>query len=122
MIPAMCLALTNDVLGRLRNHTGKKHVEDIKKLDSKEIQLALYGSRFLGRPSTLTCTGLGTSDLDKNKQLVIVESKCPDFSACANADQIFYNMAINSPETQKPFSHKFGTSPVRTVPSPGVQQ
>lgn len=122
IVPAMCLALTDELVSTLQKKTGLTSVADIKKLDSKVIQGTLFNTKYIGRPSQLTCEGTGSMSIDSFQKLAMTEAKCPNFTACANSDELFYNMSLGPPQTIQPFKHEQGTSPVRTMPNSEVKR
>lgn len=117
MIPAVCLALTPKVVEHLRKNTGLSYLEDIKKLDSKLIQTVLADTNYIGRPSTVVCEGKGTAKNDPFGKLSIDNASCPNFTACANAEELFYNMSLQLPANVTSSTHIHGTSPMKTTPT-----
>ena len=117
IIPAVCLALTPRVSQLLIEKTGLQNIEDIKKLDSKLIQTALMNTPFIGRPSSVVCEGRGSAKADDFGKLGLTDAACPNFTACANSDEIFYNMAVTPPTNQTSPQHVYGTSPMKITPT-----
>lgn len=116
VMPATCLALTPSVVQLLQSRLHKP-IEEIKKMDSKDLLIPLTGSGFFGRPSSIVCEGKGSIKKDILNNLSLVEAKCPGFTACANTDEIFYNMSLAPMTIETSPSHVYGTSPIRTAPT-----
>lgn len=115
-MPAMCLALTPSVVQILQSRLNKT-IEEIKKMDSKDLLIPLAKTGFVGRPSHVVCEGKGTIKKDGFGNLSLQEAKCPGFTACANAEELFYNASLAPMTIETSPEHVYGTSPMKTAPT-----
>lgn len=116
MMPATCLALTPRVIQILQTRLNRS-IEEIKKLDSKDLLLPLANTGFNGLPSNIVCEGKGSIKKDNFGNLSLQDAKCPNFTACANTEEIFYNTSMSPMTIETSSSHIYGTSPIKTAPT-----
>jgi hypothetical protein len=122
MIPAMCVALTPNIVEILKMKTGLSQVSDIKKLDGKLIHIALQNTPYMGRQSTVICEGTGTSKPNGYGILAFDQAKCPSFTACANSEELFYNQSVSFPTaSDNPGDVMTNPTPARTTPTEVIQ-
>ncbi len=115
-MPATCLALTPSVIQLLQSRFNK-NIEEIKKLDSKDLLLPLANTGFAGRPSSIVCEGKGSIKRDRFGTLTLQDVKCPGFTACANTEEVFYNTSMAPMTLETSPTHVYGTSPMKSAPT-----
>lgn len=122
MIPAMCVALTPNIVQIIKTNTPALEISDIKKLDGKAIHKALQNSPYMGRASTVICEGTGISQANDYGILAFDQAKCPSFTACANSEELFYNQSVSFPiPGDLPPNPMSNPTPVKTTPTPVKQ-
>ena len=91
---ALCLAVPDDVLAKLKNVTRKNSLKEIESLGGDAIDAALAGTGYIGRASQVLCEGKGSMGSDGRGGYVLVKAECPDVTTCMQSEEVIYGLGL----------------------------